>query len=84
MFDLSTRTKDGRTLLSGWSGSLYNDCGCRISGSVHHYGGDGWQLSIHGPYIHDLYYEERNALLVYLDRLRTQVREVEKRLESKP
>lgn len=84
MFSLEARTKDGRTLLAGWTGSLYNDNGCRISGSVHHYGGDGFQLSMHGPYIYDLYYEERNALLAHRDRILTTLREVEKRLESKP
>jgi hypothetical protein len=79
---MEVKTKDGFTLLSGQSVRMFNSDGCLISGSIHHYGGDGWQLSLHGPYVHDLYLDQLNALVGKRDRLIEQLADTQARIKK--
>lgn len=69
------KTKDGHELKPGQQVTLYRGR-TSITGEIHHYGAEGWQIGINGPFVKDLYYDQINALFYLGIALNKQVADI--------
>jgi hypothetical protein len=74
---VTLKTTDGVRLKGGQHVRLFYKGGRPIEDEVHHFGGNGWQLGIRGPYVDTLFHSRLNALKAYRDELASLLRGVD-------